>query len=240
MAHKIDIHSAQTTILRELLFHPQAKFADMQKATGLESDHFKFHIAKLIELGYVDKTERGTYRLSIQGKEHANKLDTDTNTIERQPKISVLIIAWRIREGSDEAEYLVQQRLKNPYFGYWGRLGGKITWGETVLEAAARELKEETGLTAQLEFKGLYHKMDYRVDNDEMLEDKFFLLVAATGPFEGKLMVDFEGGKNAWLTDSEIDAQDKVFQGMRESYGFVSQSHVTFNEEKLTYDPKDY
>ncbi len=239
MSHEVKIHEAQTIILRELLFLPDARFSELQKATGLDSDHVKFHIAKLLELKYIEKRPSGTYRLTIIGKEHANKLDTDANTIERQPKISVIITGWRTRTRTKQIEFLVQQRLKNPYFGYWARIGGKIRWGETILEAAARELLEETGLTAKLEYKGLYHKMDYRTDSQEMLEDKFFLLFKATN-FKGELKEQFEGGKNAWMTHAEIDKQDKVFQGMRETYGFVNQDHLTFHEEKLYYDPEDY
>lgn len=44
MSYEITIHEAQTSILRELLFHPQAGFAELQRPTGLGSDHFKFHI----------------------------------------------------------------------------------------------------------------------------------------------------------------------------------------------------
>lgn len=239
ISHEVKIHDVQTCILRELLFKPDEGFAKLQKNTGLDSDHFKFHIARLVELGYVEKHKPGKYRLTQSGKEHANKLDTDTNTIERQPKISVIITGWRTRVDTKELEFLVQERLKNPYFGYWARIGGKIRWGEEILEASARELKEETGLEADLEYKGLYHKMDYRSDSKEILEDKFFLLIKATN-FQGQLIENFEGGRNAWMTSEEINSQPKVFQGMRETYEYCSGEGFSFNEHKLYYDPEDY
>lgn len=239
MSHEVQIHDAQTKILRELLFRPSAGYAELQKPTGLSSDHFNFHIKRLVELGYIEKRGTKQYALTARGKEHTNKLDTETNTLERQPKLSVIIVGWRERAGGQELEFLVQQRRKNPYYGYWGRLGGKIRWGETVLEAAARELEEETGLSADLEYKGLYHKMDYNEQTGELLEDKFFLIIKATN-FQGELVEDFEGGHNAWLTHREIGQQDKVFQGMRESFGFADQDQLTFNENKLHYHPADY
>lgn len=242
----IKIHEAQVTILRELLFKPEAGFADIQKLAGLDSSHFTFHISRLVDQGLIEKTANNNYRLSAKGKEYANTLDTDSNTVERQPKISVIIIGWRdrktiqkSRESEPEIEFLVQQRLKNPYYGYWGRLGGKIRWGETVLEAAARELLEETGLSAELEYKGLYHKMDYKMNTTEMLEDKFFLLVKACN-FTGKLIEDFEGGKNAWLSADELAKQDKVFQGMAETYESASQNGYSFTEKQVYYDLSDY
>lgn len=127
MSTEIKIHAAQTSILRELLFRPQAGYAELQKPTGLSSDHFNFHMSRLVELGLVQKLGRGTYKLTQSGKEYANKLDTDSNTIERQPKVSVALVVERQHNGN--TEYLCQQRLKNPYYGHWGRLGGKIRWG---------------------------------------------------------------------------------------------------------------
>ncbi len=45
-------------------------------------------------------------------------------------------------------QVLLVQRGKPPYEGFWSLPGGEIQWGETAVEAARRELKEETGLLA--------------------------------------------------------------------------------------------
>lgn len=44
-------------------------------------------------------------------------------------------------------EYLLIQRGKSPNKGMWGCPGGSVEWGEATLDAAVRELKEETGLS---------------------------------------------------------------------------------------------
>src|SRR5690242_16238231 len=99
MSLEVSIHEAQTSILRELLFLPAAGFAELQKPTGLTSDHFTFHINRLVELGLVERVERGRYRLTSKGKEYANRLDTDNNTVERQPKAAVMLTIERARDG---------------------------------------------------------------------------------------------------------------------------------------------
>ncbi len=96
MSHEAKIHDAQTKILRELLFLPEVNFAALQKTTGMESDHAKFHIKRLVELGYIEK-HRTKYRLSIKGKEYANKLDTEAGVIERQPKVAVMLRRYFVR-----------------------------------------------------------------------------------------------------------------------------------------------
>jgi ADP-ribose pyrophosphatase YjhB (NUDIX family) len=207
MSLEVNVHGAQTSILRELLFRPQAGYAELQKPTGLTSDHFNFHIARLVELKLVEKVARGEYRLTPRGKEYANKLDTDQNTIERQPKCAVLLAVEKTIRG--ESHFLFQERLKHPYYGFWGLLSGKIRWGETILETAARELMEEAGIEADWEYKGVYHEQARQADDQELLEDKIFHIVRGTNP-RGKL-ADFEGGHNDWLTRTEARSKDKIY-----------------------------
>lgn len=234
MSHEVKVHNAQTAILRELLFHPSANFSALQKPTGLDSDHFKFHINRLVELGYVQKLADGHYALSMQGKEYANRLDTDENTIERQPKLSVVLIVE-----NEDGKFLSQQRLKQPYFGFWGRLTGKVRWGETLVDAAARELMEEAGITAELRVSGFYHKMDYKKDDDSLLEDKLFCVVYGTNP-QGEMFVDQEGHHNEWLTNEELAQKGTVFQSVPEITLLAQQTGFGYIEHKYYYDAKDY
>ncbi len=235
MSLEVTIHSAQTSILRELLFRPQAGYAELQKPTGLTSDHFNFHIKRLVEIGYVEKIKPGTYKLTNRGKEYSNKLDTDQNTIERQPKAAVLLAITRKRAG--QTEYLFQQRRKHPYFGYWGFPTGKIRWGETILETAARELMEETGLTAKYKLLGIYHEHSYQKESGELLEDKLFFVVRCTN-VDGKLIETFEGGTNVWLTKKEL--KDKKVYGSFETELLVAEGKLQFPEEIHTYSKQEF
>lgn len=212
MSLEVKIHDAQTTILRELLFHPSAGFAELQKSTDLSSDHFNFHIARLVELGLVEKVRRGHYSLSSRGKEYANRLDTDDNTIERQPKTAVILAIER--DGKNGKEYLFQERLKNPYFGFWGLPSGKIRWGEAVLDTALRESLEETGLDADFRVAGVYHERVILEETGEMMEDKIFFVCSGINP-RGTLLIDFEGGHNEWMTFDEAFKKKKKFDSFK-------------------------
>lgn len=236
MSIEVKIHQAQTSILRELLFVQQAGYAQLQKPTGLTSDHFNFHIQRLIELGLVEKVDRGQYRLTMKGKEYANKLDTDEKTIERQPKVAVLLGIERERDG--QREYVIQERTKNPYFGYRGLPSGKIRWGQTILETAARELEEETGLKADHEILGLYHEHTFIEGEDEPIEDKLFFVIHCTNP-RGKLIERFEGGVNHWMTVEQSRVIEKKYSSFETELQMIVEQRRGFFLEETHYYHKD-
>jgi ADP-ribose pyrophosphatase YjhB (NUDIX family) len=65
------------------------------------------------------------------------------------PMASVLAIIRRDSESVEDgpvSTYLLIQRLKEPYAGKWGLVGGRWEFGETLETAITREVKEETGL----------------------------------------------------------------------------------------------
>lgn len=230
MTHEAKIHTVQTAILRELLFVPSARFSDLQKTTELDSDHFKFHVGRLGDLGYIEKSEDGAYSLTPRGKEYANKLDTDKSVIERQPKSAVILVIQ-----NDIGQYLVQERLKHPYFGFWGFPGGKIRWGETIMEAASRELMEEAGISASLIYKGVYHEHVKSVETNEIIEDKIFHIVHGQ-MIKGIVIEDFEGGRNAWLAADDIRNKDKVYKSfdIELQVGMGQKSFVELTQEYTT------
>lgn len=233
MSYEPDVHPIQTIILHALLMSADASFGALQKSTGLTSDHFTFHLKRLVETGLV-LHEGQRYTLSIKGKEYANRMDTDKKVIERQPKSAVVLI---IRNA--EGKFIAQQRLKQPFYGFWGRPTGKIRWGEEILEAAARELYEETSLTATLTIKGIYHKLDYLQETGELLEDKIFYIVCGSDP-QGELLEQFDSGRNAWMTPEESVADPKHFEGLLDAPDWYTAPHMTFVEKRHMYTKDQY
>ena len=55
-----------------------------------------------------------------------------------------------LRGAGAAAEVLLIRRGKPPREGEWSLPGGRIEWGERAADAALRELREETGVEAEL------------------------------------------------------------------------------------------
>lgn len=52
---------------------------------------------------------------------------------------------------NDAGDILLIKRGKPPQYGRWMVPGGRLEWGETLEQAAIREVREETGLDIEIE-----------------------------------------------------------------------------------------
>lgn len=229
MKAEVNIHPIQAQVIRCLTFSPNARFSQLN-ILDVPTDQLNFHLKALIEANIVEK--QGTsYQLTLIGKEFANRFDTDKVIIEKPAKITTLLVCSKVVKG--QKYYLLQQRLKQPYFGYYGFFGGKIPWGSTPFETMTKELKEEAGLSAKtIKVVGLKHKRDYSPDG-QLLEDKYFFIARATG-LTGELIEEFEGGRNLWLTEKEIFKLDNLFDGVKLTLEMSEEKSFTFVEKKYT------
>lgn len=229
------LHQAQITILDFLRHHEQTRFSTLMRAAGMTSDTFKFHVRKLLLAGLVRKTADDAYTLTAAGKEYANNLDTDKRAVQKQPKLSVLLI---VPHPTEPGLYLFQERKRNPYYGFWSCIGGPVRWGELAGEAAQRELTKQTSLTAAFDERLCLRKRDYDASDGQLLEDKIFLVLEAS-QVAGKLSNDWPGGMNEWLTIDAFQAKEKTL-GSAASVISAVHDGKTFVSEDAQYDASDY
>jgi len=91
---------------------------------------------------------------------------------QQWPKLGVSASVWR------NGKVLLVQRAKPPV-GIWAFPGGHVEPGERLEEAAARELFEETGMTA--EFRGLLGLYDVIRRNEAGLVSVHYVIASYLG-----------------------------------------------------------
>jgi ADP-ribose pyrophosphatase YjhB (NUDIX family) len=192
-----DLHEAQASILKVLLFFPGSTFSALNK-TRLSNDHFTFHIKHLVKEEIIEK-KGNKYFLTQGGKLYANKLDVDALKMERFGTPSIAVTVKKVIRG--KTHFLMHHRLKEPLYGYWGFVNGKVRFGEFTKATAKRELLEETGLTGEPKILSVTHKMRGPSRDNIKLDHFFFLYVVENAT--GKLKNTKEG-KNYWKTLDEI------------------------------------
>ncbi len=106
-------------------------------------------------------------------------------------------------------EVLLVRRANPPDAGKWGFPGGKIEQGETIVDAALRELREETGVMA--EALSVFTALD-AFDRDETggLRHHFILIAVLCRWTSGDPVAADDALEARWIRLAELDSFDLV------------------------------
>ena len=127
------MHNIQKDILK--LLNKNAKtYSELYKFLNIKSNLFDYHLHKLLQQNLISKL-KNKYWLSSIGQSISPYLE-----IEKQPMIAVVLAIFR------DSKVVLIKREKHAFCGYWAIPGGKLNFGETIEQAAARICEKETGL----------------------------------------------------------------------------------------------
>lgn len=116
------------------------------------------------------------------------------------PRIAVSVAARHPETG----KFLLVRRGRPPAMDLWAFPGGRLNFGETLQEAVARELREETGLTATgIRFHTLMELMDDGTRGDTR---HHFILAVHRAEAEGDPVADDDAADAGWFDIAAMEA----------------------------------
>ena len=120
------------------------------------------------------------------------------------PRPTLGAIAVVVHDG----QTLLVQRRNSPNAGQWGFPGGHVELGEAALQAAARELLEETGVVA--EPTGYLTNVDVIGRGDDGLIQYHYLLAAVRCTYiSGTPVADDDAMDAAWVSIEDVFSKDR-------------------------------
>ena len=225
-----EINGIQASILRQLFRRDGLRFAEIN-VDGVPSDQFSYHLRQLAKRGLIEKSADATYRLSAMGKTRTIMLYPNKDGFIEQGFLAVRIVLSKVENG--QTYFLMEERALVPYKGTYATPGDKIFFGEDVLEAAQRAMKTETGLTCDMQLRGILHLKDnYRGD---IVQDKYFFVCAASNP-RGTFKPSDLAGPMCWMTYDELKASGKSIQYGLEILDVAQKGGLVFDEQTLHID----
>ena len=212
-------HERQS-ILQKLMHKPTLTFNQLWDKQGT-SNSFAYHLKVLEEDNLIKKTKIG-YKLTHEGKKFAAYLEGASGKPSKMPLVIVLIVVFN----KAQDEVLMIKRTKEPFYGIWGFIGGKLNFDQYIFECAADELKQETGLEADLELKGLFSSKTY--NNKALSYNHQLFIVKATNP-RGKLLSQTREGIVKWIKLSEAP-NPPIFPNVPNSIDIALSDHFRWIE----------
>ena len=211
------MHHIQQYVLARLATLGSSRYRDI-KPQDVEGNLFAYHLNHLLKENLIDHKDK-LYRLTASGLRYVGQLSSTTEQPRIQPKIVTLIACQ-----NDLGQCLLYKRTKEPFLGLEGFPYGKIHLGETIEQAAKRELKEKTGLSATLAHIGEAYVITYK--NKELISHMLFHVFLAQN-YSGELVSRSASGQFFWEEIRAVSVK-RFFPGFAEVFRAVSSNKYPF------------
>ena len=141
------------------------------------------------------------------------------------PAAHSLVPSVNVAVRNEEGELLVIRRSDNEN---WALPGGAMDCGESMVEAAVRETKEETGIDCEVTgLVGIYtnprHVILYTSDGEVRQECSFVFTARATG---GQPRTSSESSEVRWIAPGAVDRYP-MHESMRLRFAHVLEERAT-------------
>jgi ADP-ribose pyrophosphatase YjhB (NUDIX family) len=127
-----------------------------------------------------------------------------------------------------DSKILLLKRKENPFLGKWDLPGGYMNQNETPEQATSRELMEELGVSARLDF------INWFPGSASWKEESFPILNHAyLAEINGEIKLNKEENEEySWQNIKDLDANEIAFDSNRNIIKYLQKNWVDFSELK--------
>jgi len=219
----------QNKIFRTLMHFPGSTFSDLWDKK-VESNKFTYYLKKLESEGFVEKKQT-KYYLTVKGKSAATTISGETGKEEKRPAVTLLLVAKR------KNDYVLYKRFKEPYYGFCGFPGAKMKRGEEIIEAAKRELLEETGLSGEGQIITVQNC--FVINDKELFHHMTQFVVLFENPV-GELEKENREGTYEWASKEKILSQKNLFPDIPYAIKSAENKKLTIKEIKFIQEKEKF
>jgi ADP-ribose pyrophosphatase YjhB (NUDIX family) len=211
-----------------MLSQPVVRYSRL-KPKLLEANLFMYHLKFLIKEDLVEKVEGG-YALTRRGKQFTDRASLESMRIPVQPKVVVTLALQREGDG----HWLLLKRKHQPFLDYKGFPSGKVQFGESLADAAARELHEKSGLTGiDLQLQG--NMIVHFTDGNEPVNHVIGYVFGGVIP-EG-ILIDFDQEYHHCYIGPESEFYESPgFKGHQQILQWIKRGELFIEEIEFTSD----
>ena len=105
-----------------------------------------------------------------------------------------------------DGKLLLIKRAAEPSKGKWSVPGGSVEWGEPLVEALKREVREETGL--EIEVEKLAGVFDLLIQGEDGIHYHYVIIDYFAHPTGGTLAPGDDAAEARWVPIEELDGYE--------------------------------
>ena len=140
-------------------------FAELCKEASYPTDLGGYYIRQLIKDNYIEKADRGEYRLRPEGKREL-ALRYGKKLHAMWPRLCVMLVV------KQDNKYITLERKAQPFVGSVEWPAAAVIFGEGLTDAAKRNASERLGLDIEPKLSGFFRRID--VYDQTVFDDKLF------------------------------------------------------------------
>lgn len=224
------LQNAEFRLLTRFFDKKSLRFTEICNEVGLPTDLGGYYIRQLIAGGFLEKSERGVYTITLKGLQQLASSYGLSSFVNR-PRLCVMVVA------EQNGKYLVLERTRQPFIGVREWPAGSVILGEQMLAAAKRILADRSGVAATPEFYGFFRRID--MYKNTPFDDKLFAIHTYKATNDVTFSSGGQTGNNALCTPDELRKSAHPSKSLLDIFNFVTSGEDGFEERIYALEPDD-